>query len=81
MGEPVILLPPGIATGPGDPRPAELIDGNRWAEVVARLPATPPERRIDGHVLAGGRWIVRDGHHVEIDVAAELDRTIAALAA
>ena len=31
------------------------------------------------HVVAGGRVVVRDGHHVEIDVARELDAAIGAV--
>ncbi len=48
-----------------------------------RLAGTRPEHAVEGtvfaaapcdvrHVMAGGRWIVRDGAHLEIDVAAEL---------
>ena len=48
-----------------------------------RLAGTTPEVAIDSvvfaaaapdvrHVMVGGRWIVRDGAHVSLDVAAEL---------
>ena len=30
------------------------------------------------HVMVGGEWIVRDGQHVRLDVAAELARTVGA---
>jgi formiminoglutamate deiminase len=57
-----------------------------------RLAGTTPEVALESvvfagaacdvtQVLSGGHWIVRDGRHVEIDAAAELDRAIAALAA
>jgi formiminoglutamate deiminase len=40
-----------------------------YAVASAVFAATAPDVR---HVMAGGRWIVRDGAHVSLDVAAEL---------
>ncbi len=53
-----------------------------------RLAGTSPEHLVDAVVFAGtasdvrdvmvdGRWIVRDGHHVALDVPAALARAIA----
>ena len=52
-----------------------------------RLAGTPPEHGIAAtvfaataadvrHVMASGRWIVRDGAHTALDVAAELEREL-----
>ena len=53
-----------------------------------RLAGTLPEHAVEAavfaataadvrHVMAGGRWIVRDGVHVSLDVAAELRGALA----
>src|SRR6185437_9637291 len=55
-----------------------------------RLAGTTPESGLDSLVFAaaaadvrdvmvGGRWIVRDGAHVHLDVTTELRRSIAAV--
>ena len=53
-----------------------------------RLAGTPAEHALDAavfaaaaadvrHVMTGGRWIVRDGAHLALDVPAELRRVLA----
>ena len=53
-----------------------------------RLAGTAPEHAVESvvfaaaaadvrHVMTGGRWIVRDGAHVSLDVAAELKEALA----
>ena len=52
-----------------------------------RLAGTPPEHAVETavfaataadvrHVMTGGRWVVRDGAHVSLDVAAELEEAL-----
>ena len=50
--------------------PADLIDHLIFAATAADVT----------HVVAGGKQIVRDGHHLQIDVPAALSRAIGALA-
>jgi formiminoglutamate deiminase len=49
--------------------------GTRAEDIVPALvfSAHPTDVR---DVMAGGRWVVRDGAHVSIDVVAELERTV-----
>jgi formiminoglutamate deiminase len=65
--------------------PADLV--NVDLESV-RLAGTPSGHLLEGlvyaataadvrHVMVAGRWIVRDGRHVEIDTVAELQRAVA----
>lgn len=53
-----------------------------------RMAGTPPEHALEAvvfaataadvrHVMTGGRWVVRDGRHATIDVAAELSAVLA----
>ncbi len=49
--------------------PAQLVDAAVFAATAADV----------RHVAVGGRWIVRDGAHVALDVVAELARSIAAV--
>jgi formiminoglutamate deiminase len=63
--------------------PGALADLTTVALEGVRLAGTPPEHAIEAavfaaaaadvcHVMVGGRWIVRDGAHVSLDVPAEL---------
>jgi formiminoglutamate deiminase len=72
----------GGALRPG--APADLV---RVSLDSVRLAGTPPEDLVAGlvfgahpadveDVMVGGRWIVRDGRHVSIDAAAELERVL-----
>jgi formiminoglutamate deiminase len=83
----------GGAHSLGWPEAGELAVGRLADVVVLalespRLAGAEPDHLVDGavfaataadvrHVAVGGRWIVRDGAHVTLDVAAELRRSIA----
>jgi formiminoglutamate deiminase len=83
----------GGARGVGWPETGGLAAGFLADVVVlgldsARLAGAEPDHLVEAavfaataadvrHVAVGGRWIVRDGAHVSLDVAAELRRSIA----
>jgi formiminoglutamate deiminase len=67
--------------------PGALADLATISPDGVRLAGTPPEHAVEAavfaataadvrHVMAGGRWIVRDGAHLSLDVTAELGRAI-----
>jgi formiminoglutamate deiminase len=70
--------------------PGALADLSTVSLASVRLAGTEPERALDSvifagasadvsHVMVGGEWVVRDGAHVAVDVAAELSTAIAAV--
>ena len=49
--------------------------GTRFDDAIAAAVFAAGARDVR-HVMVAGRWIVRDGAHVSLDVPAELDRTV-----
>jgi formiminoglutamate deiminase len=69
-------------------RPGALADLTTVSLTGVRLAGTPPEHALEStvfgaasgdvsHVMVGGRWIVRDGVHTSLDVAADLRAALA----